>query len=73
MLVGVIYFAISGGGSTQIDTIIAGAFSIAWLVIGFAFLWVRQMVTGIPILHPEDHKEKNGIVRPAPVEVEAPA
>lgn len=73
MLVGVIYFAISGGGSTQTDTIIAGAFSVAWLVIGFAFLWVRQLITGIPILHPEDHKEKNGIVRPDLVEVESPA
>src|SRR5205807_2773915 len=65
MLVGVLYFAISGGGSSQTDTIIALAFSIAWLVIGFAFLWIRQMVTGIPILHPEDHKEKHGIMPPA--------
>jgi len=65
MLVGVLYFAISGGGSSQTDTIIALGFSIAWLVIGFAFLWVRQMVTGIPILHPEDHKEKHGIMPPA--------
>ncbi|HKV59207.1 MAG TPA: APC family permease [Ktedonobacteraceae bacterium] len=73
MLVGVIYFAIAGGGSTQTDTIIAAAFSIAWLVIGFAFLWIRQLLTGIPILHPEDHKEKHGIVRPIQVEVESPA
>ncbi len=73
MLVGVIYFAIAGGGSTQVDTIIAAGFSVAWLVIGFAFLWIRQVVTGVPILHPEDHKEKNGIVRPVPVEVESPA
>jgi amino acid transporter len=65
MLIGVLYFAISGGGSTQTDTIIALAFSLAWLVIGFAFLWIRQRVTGIPILHPEDHKEKNGIMPPA--------
>lgn len=68
MLIGVYYFNIAGGGSLTTDTIIAGAFSIAWLVIGFAFLWIRQMVTGIPILHPEDHKVKNGIVRPDPVE-----
>src|SRR5713226_3558829 len=73
MLVGVIYFAITGGGATQTDTIIAAAFSVAWLVIGFAFLWVRQVVTGIPILHPEDHKEKHGIVKPTLVEVESPA
>ena len=73
MLVGVIYFAIAGGGSTQTDTIIAAAFSIAWLVIGFAFLWIRQLLTGIPILHPEDHKEKHGIVSPIQVEVESPA
>src|SRR6266550_1184946 len=64
MLIGVLYFAISVGGSLQTDTIIALVFSIAWLVIGFAFLWVRQMVTGIPILHPEDHKEKHGIIPP---------
>ena len=73
MLAGVIYFAIAGGGSTQTDTLIAAGFSVAWLVIGFAFLWIRQMVTGIPILHPEDHKVKHGIVRPAQVEVESPA
>ncbi len=73
MLVGVIYFAIAGGGATQTDTIIAAGFSVAWLVIGFAFLWIRQVVTGIPILHPEDHKEKHGILPPVPVEVELPA
>ena len=73
MLAGVIYFAIAGGGSTQTDTLIAAGFSVAWLVIGFAFLWIRQMVTGIPILHPEDHKVKHGIVRPVQVEVESPA
>ncbi|GAC1566168.1 MAG: hypothetical protein NVS3B14_06720 [Ktedonobacteraceae bacterium] len=72
MLAGVIYFAITGGGSTQTDTIIAALFSIAWLVIGFAFLWIRQLVSGIPILHPEDYKVRNGIVRPVPVEVESP-
>jgi basic amino acid/polyamine antiporter, APA family len=69
MLIGVYYFNITGGGSLTTDTIIAGGFSIAWLVIGFAFLWIRQLVTGIPILHPEDHKVKQGIVRPAQGEV----
>jgi len=73
MLIGVYYFNIAGGGSLTTDTIIAGGFSLAWLVIGFAFLWVRQMVTGIPILHPEDHKVKQGIVQPVQGEVESPA
>jgi hypothetical protein len=58
MLIGVIYFAIAGGGSTQIDTIIAGAFSIAWLVIGFGYLYLRKLITGETILHSEDYKEK---------------
>ncbi|GAC1350166.1 MAG: APC family permease [Ktedonobacteraceae bacterium] len=58
MLCGVIYFAITGGGSTQVDTIIAGVFSIAWLVIGFGYLYGRKLISGIPILHAEDHKEK---------------
>ena len=58
MLIGVIYFAITGGGSTQVDTIIAGAFSIAWLVFGFAFLYGRKLVAGIPILHTENYKAK---------------
>src|SRR5713226_7933438 len=58
MLIGVLYFAITGGGSTQVDTIMAGVFSIAWLVIGFGYLYVRKLVSGVPILHPEDHKEK---------------
>jgi basic amino acid/polyamine antiporter, APA family len=58
MLIGVIYFAITGGGSTQIDTIIAGAFSIAWLVVGFGYLYLRKLITGETILHSEDYKEK---------------
>jgi APA family basic amino acid/polyamine antiporter len=62
MLIAVIYFAIAGGGSTQRDTIIAGAFSILWLVIGFGYLYIQKLTKGIPILHPEDHKEKNNIV-----------
>ena len=60
MLFGVLYFAITGGGSTQVDTIIAGIFSVAWVVIGFAFLYFRKLKDGVPILHPEDHKEKLG-------------
>lgn len=62
MLCGVIYFSITGGGSTQVDTIIAGVFSIAWLIIGFAYLYIRKLVQGIPILHEEDHKIKNSAV-----------
>ncbi len=61
MLIGVLYFAIIGGGATQVDTIIAGVFCVAWLVIGFAYLYIRKLTSGIPILHPEDHKEKNEI------------
>jgi len=68
MLVGVYFFNIISGGSTQKDTIIAGSIGIIWLILGFAFLWIRQMVTGVPILHPEDHKEKEGIVNPTPAE-----
>ena len=73
MLIGVYYFNLAGGGSLTTDTIIAGGFSLAWLVIGFAFLWIRQMLTGIPILHPEDHKVKQGIVSPIVAEMESPA
>src|SRR5262249_35578055 len=51
MLIGVIYFAITGGGSTQTDTIIAGAFSIAWLVIGFGYLYLRKVIAGVPVLY----------------------
>ncbi len=71
MLIGVYYFDITSGGNTTRDTLIAGGLSIAWLVGGFAFLWIRQMVSGTPILHPEDHKIKNGIVSPPPVETTA--
>lgn len=66
MLIGVIYFSIFGapGGaasaSQQTDTIIAAVFSVAWLVIGFAYLYIRKLRTGIPILHTEDYKEKLG-------------
>ncbi|HZU01769.1 MAG TPA: APC family permease [Ktedonobacteraceae bacterium] len=58
MLIGVVYFAITGGGSTQVDTIIAGAFSIRWLVVGFGYLYLRKLFTGEAILHSEDYKEK---------------
>jgi APA family basic amino acid/polyamine antiporter len=68
MLIGVLYFAITGGGSTRVDTIIAGAFSIAWLVVGFGYLFLRKLLTGESILHAEDHKEKiaaSGLLVPA--------
>lgn len=58
MLIGVIFYAITAGGSSQINTIVAGVFSIAWLIIGFGYLYIRKLVAGIPILHSEDHKER---------------
>jgi amino acid transporter len=61
MLIAVLYYAITSGGATQVDTIIAGAISVIWLVGGFAYLYIRQAVTGVRVLHPEDHKEKNSI------------
>ncbi|HLI09694.1 MAG TPA: APC family permease [Ktedonobacteraceae bacterium] len=72
MLIGVLYFAIAGGGSAQVDTIIAGAFSILWLVVGFGYLFMRKVVTGEPILHPQDHKQKlaaSGVLVPASTSV----
>lgn len=68
MLVAVLYFAVTGGGSTQVDTIIAVGFALAWLIVGFGFLYIRKLVSGIPILHPEDYKAK---ARSAPVTLEA--
>jgi amino acid transporter len=56
MLIGVLYYAITSGGSTQTDTIIAVLFCVGWLVVGFAFLYGQKLFRGIPILHPEDHK-----------------
>jgi amino acid transporter len=61
MLFGVLYFAITGGGSIQADTIIAVGFALLWLVVGFGFLFGRRIVRGIPVLHPEDYKGKNSI------------
>jgi amino acid transporter len=57
MLLGVIYYAVTAGGASQLNTVLAGAFSIAWLVIGFGYLYIRRLTKGIPILHAEDHKE----------------
>lgn len=62
MLIGVLYFAIAGGGSAQVDTIIAVIFAILWLALGFAFLYLRKLSTGIPILLPVEHKTKNNVV-----------
>lgn len=58
MLIGVLYYAFAGGGSSQLNVIIAGAVCIAWLVIGFVFLYIRKLTTGVPILHSEDYKAK---------------
>ena len=58
MLIGVLYFAVVGGGSTQVDTIIASVFALAWLAIGFGFLYGRKLLMGVPVLHPEDYKKE---------------
>ncbi|MBV8696135.1 MAG: APC family permease, partial [Ktedonobacteraceae bacterium] len=58
---GVLYFAFAGGGSGQTDTLVALVFCLAWLVIGFGYLYIRKWRTGEPILHPEDHKDKVGL------------
>ncbi|GCE11466.1 APC family permease [Tengunoibacter tsumagoiensis] len=58
MLLGVIYYAITQGGSAQTNIIIAAVFSVIWLVFGFAFLFGRKLISGVPILHPEDYKAK---------------
>lgn len=57
MLIAVLYFSISGGGTIQSDTLIAVGFSVAWLVIGFGYLYIRKLTTGTPIFHPADHKD----------------
>ena len=61
MLFAVLYYAITAGGASQLNTIIAGVISVVWLAGGFAYLYIKQAVTGIPVLHQEDHKEKNNI------------
>jgi amino acid transporter len=58
MLVGVLYYAITSGGASQVNTIIAGVFSIAWLVIGFGYLYIRKVTKGIPILYSPEHKDE---------------
>ena len=68
MLVGVLYFAITGGGSTQVDTIIAVVFCLAWLGIGFGYLYARKLVSGVPILHGEDYKKDKAEQSVLPIE-----
>lgn len=58
MLVGVIYYALTAGGASQFDTVVAMMFCLGWLVIGFGYLYARKLATGIPILHAHDHKER---------------
>lgn len=70
MLAGVVYFAIVGGDPGRTNVIIAGIFSIAWLVIGFLFLFGRKFVTGVPVLHPEDYKSKTQSSLATSVELE---
>jgi APA family basic amino acid/polyamine antiporter len=62
MLVGVGYYdTATQGPSITKDTLIAIAFSLVWLVGGFAYLFIRRAVKGVPIFHGEDHKEKLGV------------
>jgi amino acid transporter len=71
MLFGVAYYdLLTQGPSYTHDTSIAIGFAVAWLVIGFAYLFIRKLVSGVPILHGEDHKEnmKGPIGAAAPVE-----
>ncbi len=63
MLIGVLYYAIVGTSNTRVDTLVAGGFSVAFLVIGFAFLYIGQLITGVPVLHPEDHKTRGAVTR----------
>ena len=72
MLVAVVYFAVVGGDPGRTNVIIAGIFLVAWLVIGFLFLFGRKLVTGVPILHPEDYKAKVPVVSETSVVSEAP-
>ena len=59
MLFGVAYYDLfTQGPSYTRDTAIALGFALAWLVIGFAYLYLRKVIGGVPILHAEDHKEK---------------
>lgn len=58
MLFGVVFFDTTAGGGETTDTIIALLFSVAWLAVGFGYLYMRKVVKGTPIFHGEDHKEK---------------
>jgi amino acid transporter len=64
MLAFILYYAIVGSANTQVDAIVAGVFSVAFLVIGFAFLFGRQLLTGVRVLHPEDYKSKRVAAEP---------
>jgi basic amino acid/polyamine antiporter, APA family len=66
MLVFVIYYAIVS--SSRTDAIVAGTISVAFLVLGFAFLYIRKLVTGVPVLHPEDYKSNGALAGTASVE-----
>lgn len=59
MLFGVAYYDLfTQSSSISRDTSIALAFALAWLVVGFGYLFLRKVIKGVPILHGEDHKER---------------
>jgi len=63
MLLGVAYYDLFTQGSSYTrDTAIALGFSVAWLVIGFGYLYIRKLTKGEAILHPHDHKEKQSLL-----------
>jgi amino acid transporter len=63
MLIGVLYYAIAGAANTRFDTIVAAVFAVTFLVLGFALLYIGKLITGTPILHPEDHKTRAAVTR----------
>jgi amino acid transporter len=59
MLIGVAYYdTATQGTAITVDTWIAIGFSLVWLLAGFAYLFGRKALRGVPIFHAEDHKEQ---------------
>lgn len=57
MLTGVIFFAVTSGGNTQKDTVIAAAVSLLFLAAGFIYLFIRKFFYGVSLLCTKDYRE----------------
>ena len=65
MMLAVIYYALTGSGNSKTNTIWALGVSLAFFVVGFAYLFIRSATTRTPLFTPPDvdHLHRGRVTR----------